>query len=155
MLAKEDVTRLIQLLGMMGSDHDGEVLNAARLAQRVLTDHKLQWGDVIGLNGSAPSAPGGANRAEGGGGGKEDVEIAEKIRTAYNMGFRDGVNHRAQQRAEDWRTIAQDILDEGDITAWEETFFMSFASGVRRVPTEKQQSIFERVAHRLGIELPG
>jgi hypothetical protein len=33
--------RLAMLLGMLGSDHDGEVLNAARLADRLVRDHGI------------------------------------------------------------------------------------------------------------------
>ena len=39
--------RLAKLLGMLGSDHDGEVLNAARMADRVLRETGLTWADVI------------------------------------------------------------------------------------------------------------
>jgi hypothetical protein len=41
--------RLVALLGMMGSSGDGEALNAARLAQRFITDRKLTWNDVIAV----------------------------------------------------------------------------------------------------------
>lgn len=39
--------RLIKLLGMIGSDHDGEALNAARLADKLLRDAGMTWADVI------------------------------------------------------------------------------------------------------------
>lgn len=39
--------RLVALLGMMGSSGDGEALNAARLAQKFITDRKLTWNNVI------------------------------------------------------------------------------------------------------------
>jgi hypothetical protein len=39
--------RLAKLLGMLGSDHDGEVLNAARLADRLVRDHGITWLDAI------------------------------------------------------------------------------------------------------------
>lgn len=40
-------TRLAAILGMMGSDHDGEVLVAARKAHRMIADAGLDWGRVI------------------------------------------------------------------------------------------------------------
>jgi hypothetical protein len=46
-LDTDDRERLIRLLGMTGSDHDGEVSNAARLADRLVRSKGLRWGDVI------------------------------------------------------------------------------------------------------------
>jgi hypothetical protein len=40
--------RLVKLLGMIGSIHDGEALNAARLADRLVREAGLTWTDVIG-----------------------------------------------------------------------------------------------------------
>ena len=39
--------RLAKLLGMLGSDHDGEVCNAARLADALVRERGLRWDDVI------------------------------------------------------------------------------------------------------------
>lgn len=39
--------RLTRLLGMLGSDHDGEVVNAARIADRLVRENGLTWDDVI------------------------------------------------------------------------------------------------------------
>jgi hypothetical protein len=39
--------RLARLLGMLGSDHDGEVLNAARLADRLVRSAGATWHDVV------------------------------------------------------------------------------------------------------------
>lgn len=43
-----DLDRLRKLVGMLGSEHDGEVLAAARKATGLLKSHKLTWADVIG-----------------------------------------------------------------------------------------------------------
>lgn len=151
MLPKEDKTRLIQLLGMMGSDHDGEVLNAARLAQRLIRGHRLSWVEVF--NGSAAPVSGGINRAAGGRGWwLEEADVKREIDAAYQAGFAAGVKHRQQHF--DWRELAGEIANEDDLSDWEQQFFTSFATGVRRVPSAKQRSIFERVARRLGYELP-
>lgn len=39
--------RLIKFLEMMSSDHDGEALSAARMANRELKKLKLRWADII------------------------------------------------------------------------------------------------------------
>jgi len=42
-----DHRRLARLLGMLGSSHDGVVLNAARLADRHLREHDMTWPQVL------------------------------------------------------------------------------------------------------------
>ncbi len=53
--------RLAKLLGMMGSSADGEALNAARLADRLVRDAGTTWLDIIALGmpaaAKAPKAP--------------------------------------------------------------------------------------------------
>jgi len=39
--------RLIRLLGMLGSAHDGEVANAGRLADRLIRQHGVTWAQVV------------------------------------------------------------------------------------------------------------
>lgn len=60
-LTDPDRTRLVRLLGMLGSAHDGERANAASLAHKMLQDRKLTWNDVIahGPNGAGvdPARP--------------------------------------------------------------------------------------------------
>jgi hypothetical protein len=42
-----DADRLAKLLGMVGSKHDGEALNAARAADKLVREAGLAWPDVI------------------------------------------------------------------------------------------------------------
>ena len=42
-----DLERLRKLCGMFGSAHDGEAANAARMADRMLREAGLAWGDVL------------------------------------------------------------------------------------------------------------
>jgi hypothetical protein len=42
--------RLMKLIAMVGSDHDGEVINAARAADRLLRRHKRSWHDFLSTN---------------------------------------------------------------------------------------------------------
>ena len=44
--------RLVRLLGMLGSAHDGEVANAGRMADRLIREHGLTWSQII-----APTPP--------------------------------------------------------------------------------------------------
>jgi hypothetical protein len=45
--AKLDRRRLVKVLGMLGSHHDGEVLAAARLAQYMLCQAKMSWAELL------------------------------------------------------------------------------------------------------------
>jgi hypothetical protein len=42
--------RIAKLLGMLGSDHDGEVLNAARMADRLVREQGITWFDVLSVD---------------------------------------------------------------------------------------------------------
>ena len=44
--------RLVRLLGMLGSAHDGEALNAGRMADRLIRERGLTWSQII-----APTPP--------------------------------------------------------------------------------------------------
>ena len=46
-LSPGQAARLVKVLNMLGSDHDGEVAAAGRLADRLLRQASLTWGDVI------------------------------------------------------------------------------------------------------------
>jgi len=46
-LSDTNRARLAALLGMMGSDHDGEALNAARLADRMVRRMNLSWHELL------------------------------------------------------------------------------------------------------------
>ena len=45
--AKLDRRRLVKVLGMLGSRHDGEVLAAARLAQYMLGQARTTWAELL------------------------------------------------------------------------------------------------------------
>jgi hypothetical protein len=44
-----DLRRLARVLGMTGSAHDGEALNAARLADKLVRGQGMTWDVVLGL----------------------------------------------------------------------------------------------------------
>lgn len=54
-LSSSDRSKLIAILGMMGSDHDGEALNAARLASRLVRANKTTWEELLSPTVSAPT----------------------------------------------------------------------------------------------------
>jgi len=47
-LPSDTAERLAKLLGMIGSAHDGEALNAARLADKVVREAGLTWMEILG-----------------------------------------------------------------------------------------------------------
>jgi hypothetical protein len=147
-MSSPENTKLIRLLAMIGSDHDGEALNAARLA------HKLAmsmggWEVVLG---SATPHKGAANRAAGGGEGKR----ASNVNRFDSPDVRPSGRTVKPPRRTNWRQWATDLIDrEQDcLSPWEIKFFGSFGAGRYPVPSDKQRAVFERVAERLDLELP-
>jgi hypothetical protein len=150
---------------MIGSDHDGEVLNAARLAHQTLKSHKVTMAEFLGaVNSSAPTQNGAANRAARGvewqAGYVEGFEKGKKIAmgdmtAAYNDGFAMGVKS-VTSTPRTWQQWSSDRLDNDQdfLSSWEIDFFTSFVRGVRPTPTVKQYGVFSRVALKLGIALP-
>lgn len=49
-----DREKLVRVLGMLGSAHDGEVAAAGRAADKLVRESGLRWGDVV-LSPLAPS----------------------------------------------------------------------------------------------------
>lgn len=47
-LSSAERDRLIRLLGLLGSDFDGERATAAAMASRFIRERRLTWADVIG-----------------------------------------------------------------------------------------------------------
>lgn len=52
-----DKERLVKLLNLTGSAHDGEALAAIRKANELLDQHKASWSDVMGIGVEPASAP--------------------------------------------------------------------------------------------------
>ena len=57
-LTPPERTRLVGILGMLGSAHDGERAAAGLLAARLLRDRGLCWDDLILVGGGAQRVPG-------------------------------------------------------------------------------------------------
>lgn len=138
----EKRTRLAQLLGMLGSAHDGEVLNAARLACRLIGSEAMTWTQV--LNG------------EDGGSSNRDQE-------QYNFGYAAGYARATaeatitmRERKLTWFAFVRELRDdfEEELTTWEQGFVESFIERGWAKPTPKQRTIFERIADKFGLECP-
>ena len=154
-----DRGRLAQLLGMLGSSHDGEVVNAGRLAVRMLKQAGVTWQQLL-----APTVNG----------HNESVVIdAARALLAENDQLKDEVEdlrdqlRRARQRSlqtpNSWgkpRSTADKIEQAlswvAVLSDWEREFTVSIAGHWRL--TEKQQARLdaiilkiERIARARGI----
>lgn len=54
-LSPADRSTLAKVLGMLGSAHDGEVVNAARKAHQLVQERGATWPAVLGLDAAPPS----------------------------------------------------------------------------------------------------
>jgi hypothetical protein len=126
-------TRLIKLLGMMGSIHDGEILNAARLAHRLVKEAGLTWEQAIG------------------------GITGEQLRKAEHNGFNRGYEvASAKYRTPTWRALCETLLEDyaDALTPWEEGFVQNFLERRWGSPTERQREIFTRIGEKCGVTLP-
>lgn len=146
-MTPEKRTRLIQLLGMIGSSHDGEALNAARLAQRLLGSEGLTWEEAM----------------NGHGGGYTEEAVRTVVTEAYDKGFQDGITKALKenplgppQPVRTWQSYARELKDDYDdyLSEWERGFVESFIDRGWPSPTPKQHAIFERISRKTGTALP-
>lgn len=162
MTTQLDRARLAKLLGMLGSAHDGERDNAARMAHDMVREAGGTWESVLRANAGELSE---AQRFT-----KEDLAYA------YDRGYREGRNDGVQQgmaeeRAnhtsaqflsvtprpgQEWRDLAKDILARfnSKTTHWEKEFLTSFLTRGWPHPTPRQRDVFERIANKCELELP-
>lgn len=170
-LSKDDKTKLVRILGMMGSAHDGECLNAARMAHRMLEDRKLSWPDFLD---QSPAASG-LDRAAWFAAYDEGRELG--IVTGHRQGCWDREELQRQLREherqikklqqeadslrreieETWMGWSKMIIARhaSSIGAKDLAMLVSFSEGNRVCPTFRQKAVFRRVSKRLGIALPG
>ena len=64
-LSPAERTRLVGILGRLGSDHDGERAAAGLLATRLLRDRNLSWDDLIADGGGRQGVHAGASAGPG------------------------------------------------------------------------------------------
>ena len=118
-MTPDDLRRLIQLLGMMGSAHDGECLNAARMAQRHVAGLGATWEEVL-------------NRTDSKGTFSEDT-VREAYSSGHQAGYAKGLEEGRSTRPSDqgwitWRGVAKDMLNghNAKLTDWERDFCQGF-----------------------------
>lgn len=63
-LTQETLRRLVKVLGMLGSDHDGERAAAALQASRLLRDRGLTWEEVLARPRATPNPYGPADLSD-------------------------------------------------------------------------------------------
>jgi hypothetical protein len=141
--------RLISLLGMIGSAHDGEALNAARLAQRLIGALEMTWEDVLA---------GGDGHIS-----QEDMQVLfdAGFRKGFDDGYRKGLaeGHAKPRSIEpgrsfvSWVRSLRDLYND-DLSDWEQGFIDSFITRGWPTPTPKQRNVFERIAKKLDMEVP-
>jgi hypothetical protein len=142
-LAPADQQKLARLLGMLGSSADGEALNAARLAQRLITAANVTWAELV----AAPAAPTPAEID------LHRIELLE--RDAFERGRQAGLAER-QEQPRSFPAWADHCLHQCTrlLTAWETKFLDDFIAKRWSTPTPKQRLVFERISARCGLPLP-
>lgn len=137
-----ETSRLTHLLAMTASPHDGEALNAARLAWKFMREMGINFQDVV----EGKGMPQGHSARE--------KAYEEGYEAGYAQGFREG-QATPRPRPGSWQALVRELLDQPDnLSEWEEGFLESFASRRWHTPTDRQRAVLERIADKLGLELP-
>lgn len=88
----DELERLIRILGMLGSSSDGEVLSAARFAQRWVTEHATDWRTLLSPPEEALPVTGVVAIAD-------PDEARTREAAAYDRGYREGIANGMQAMA--------------------------------------------------------
>jgi hypothetical protein len=146
MLTPDKRSQLIKLLGMLGSDHDGEVLSAAKFAQRLIGSAEMTWEEVL-------------NNAGGSTGNYTSVHLTRRYNEGYQEGFRVGLakghasaGPKIKPAPSDWQELAQSLLDDCALSDWETGFCENFIERGWDTPTDKQREVFARMRRKFGLD---
>ena len=118
-LSPAERTRLVALLGMLGSDHAGERANAGSLAAKLIRERGLTWGDLV-----TPVLPSGQesarqHRASGEATVQADIRFCSRYfshLTAWEQTFVASVSGRAklsEKQAQILRQAADKLRGRG------------------------------------------
>lgn len=129
-LTDEEVTRLRKLVGMLGSQHDGEKLAALRKIEALAASKGLHVHELL----LDPPAP------------KPEPERPRQQQRPHSSA-------ETIWRAADWRERLQFLLNEAWtdrslLTEWEEDFAESVLERDFRQPTPKQAAVLDRMFTR-------
>jgi hypothetical protein len=110
-LTQPEITKLVRILGMLGSDHAGERASAGLLATRLLKQRGATWADVIGAPMLASPPPQTRNWR---------LVVADCLRqrdalTAWEVGFLSklrGFSSLSPKQRNALRSIAERVLGE-------------------------------------------
>lgn len=119
-LSSHDRSRLAKLLGMLGSNFDGEVVNAARAADRLIKNAGETWESVI--------------------------IHTTTIAVSYQPHTRQR-EYRAPPAPEHWEEVKKYQAYTTVLNAWEAKFLESI--GLRHSLSEKQQKVLARIRAKI------
>lgn len=145
-LKPEDAVLLVKILGLLSSNEDGEQMNAARLATRMLKKLNLTWGDILLPQIAAPehhayrqSRPQAHTKWGSGGAGSGDDGDGDAGSGLGGSG--DGGTDGT------WRSVARELLARKPalpLTPWERDFLSTIARWNGRL-SARQQTCLEQV----------
>ena len=145
----DDRTRLAKLLEMTASPHDAEALTALRMATKLVRELGLTWDQALTppqKGTQAPPVPDARHALQ--------QARLQGFQEGYLQGLADG-QRAPRMRPASWRGTASEMLALGELTSWETKFLLSFVHSRLYAPTERQRAVFERLATKIGMELPG
>jgi hypothetical protein len=146
-LSGDQMRKLTRILNMMGSQHDGEILNAARAAQRLLGSRGATlWEEVLSNGGEARWT---------------DDDVAAVKTAAFKQGYAareaDGKGPQSFADVDSCPAFAELCLAKfrHKLTEWEIGFCESWAEKDKYdEPSDKQRGIFQRLARKVGMVPP-
>ena len=139
MLPPDKKARLIKLLGMLGSEFEGERANAGALIDRIIREHGLTWHDVLEMStaqpASSPPPSGAASPPAGAGEDESAMQWAERQRWSD-----EDVDRMHQYCCE----------HDGAYNEWELTFLESIGKWIadKRSITPKQLRVLLRLVEK-------
>lgn len=146
-LSAKDRNRLAALLGKFSSTFDGEILNAARLAEKLVKDADETWESVI-----TGRRPDGSTSGRGDDWwGEEQAQARPKKSSAgyhaYANKARPESDRRASDRGEHRAETIEMLRKRNLLTSFEVEFLESVLD--RDFLTERQQPVFDRIRRKM------
>lgn len=157
-----DMDKLIKILGMTGSSHDGEALVALRMAQKLMAAHGKTWKDLIGKpqaqqqgwTGGAGWDPFAHAREKAQREAQRQREREEYARARENAHAREQARQQEGEREQDDAALKRYVIAMAAqhphlTTDWEKDFLESFKIRPDEWGmTDKQRAIFVRMHDR-------